>query len=299
MTIVGFNELMLDAQLGGYAVGYFESWNLESLLAIADAAESMHSPVLMGFSGIFLPHSGRVRNESLRIYATLGLEVCRNLSVPAGLVFNESPHLDWVLEAIDLGFNLVMFSDESLSLADQSERVRQVVKKAHQNSTAVEGEAYSLPGIGRLLDTIPADTRLTDVQTACKFVEQTNVDAFAVNVGQLHLHGRQELHLDLELLKSLHEALNVPLVLHGASSVNRDDLKSAIQLGTCKINVGSSLKQVYFEALRDACDAVTFPYNPYEIIGSGLGSDVIAVGRLALQRQVENYMRLFNSAGKA
>ncbi len=44
---------------GGYAVGYFESWNLESLLAVADAAEAERSPVILGFSGIYLPHPGR------------------------------------------------------------------------------------------------------------------------------------------------------------------------------------------------------------------------------------------------
>ena len=38
MTLVAFDELMADAERGGYAVGYFESWNLESLLAVADAA---------------------------------------------------------------------------------------------------------------------------------------------------------------------------------------------------------------------------------------------------------------------
>ena len=39
MPLVPFHQLMDDAEAGGYAVGYFESWNLESLLAVADAAE--------------------------------------------------------------------------------------------------------------------------------------------------------------------------------------------------------------------------------------------------------------------
>ena len=54
MTLVPFNTLMRDAVAGGYAVGYFESWNLESLLAVADAAEATRSPVILGFSGIYL-----------------------------------------------------------------------------------------------------------------------------------------------------------------------------------------------------------------------------------------------------
>ena len=132
MALVPFNELMSRAREGGYAVGYFESWNLESLQAVADAAESMRSPVILGFSGIYLPHPSRTLQEKLSIYAALGLETCRSLSVPSCLLFNESPHLDWVTKAIDLGFSLVMYTDENLSFEEQSARVREIVKRLIQ-----------------------------------------------------------------------------------------------------------------------------------------------------------------------
>ena len=113
MPLVPFREMMADAARGGYAVGYFESWNLESLLAVADAAEAQRSPVIVGFSGIYLPHPGRRVKDGLAPYAAMALAVCRELSVPACLLFNESPNEDWVGAAIDAGFNLVMFSDDS------------------------------------------------------------------------------------------------------------------------------------------------------------------------------------------
>ena len=93
MPLVPFPQLILDAEVGGYAVGYFESWDLESLLAVAAAAEAARSPVILGFSGIYLTHPGRVFADPLSVYAEMGLEVCRKLSVPACLLFNESPHL--------------------------------------------------------------------------------------------------------------------------------------------------------------------------------------------------------------
>src|SRR5262249_48948210 len=62
---VSFTEMMQAARRGEYAVGYFESWNLESLLAVADAAEATRSPVILGFSGIYLPHPERVARDSL------------------------------------------------------------------------------------------------------------------------------------------------------------------------------------------------------------------------------------------
>jgi fructose/tagatose bisphosphate aldolase len=183
MPPASFAELMTDAEQRGYAVGYFESWNLESLLAVCDAAEATHSPVLLGFSGIHLSNPMRVVRDHLSLYAVLGLEAIRRLCVPACLVFNESPNFEWVIEAIALGFGLVMFSDETLSFDMQVKRVQQVVQTAHKAGLAVEGEAATLPGVGGELSSLPEDLRFTDPDRARDFIERTGVDAFAVNIG--------------------------------------------------------------------------------------------------------------------
>jgi ketose-bisphosphate aldolase len=270
MALVSFNELMTAAERGQYAVGYFESWNLESLLAVADAAEAVRSPVILGFSGIFLSHAERSVEDPLGVYATMGLDICRRLTVPACLLFNESPHFERVLEAMELGFGAVMFTDERLSFEEQVARVRQVVAEAHRADIAVEGEVTALAGVAGKLAALPDDLRLTDLTLARAFVEQTGVDALAVNVGQAHLHGRQAIQLNFERLVALKEAVRVPLVLHGATSVQRADLVEAVRLGVRKINVGSILKRTYFESMRQACASVRETYNPYEVIGSGL-----------------------------
>ena len=298
MPLASFAELMTDAERGGYAVGYFESWNLESLLAVCHAAEATHSPVLLAFSGIYLPHPARVVREPLSLYAALGLEAIQVLSVPACLVFNESPDFKWVLEAIERGFGLVMFSDETLGFDRQVEQVRQVVVAGHAVGVAVEGEAGALPGVGGELSNLPDDLQLTDPDQAREFIERTGVDAFAVNVGQAHLHGRKRVRLNLARVADLKQALKVPLVLHGASSVDRSDLNEAIRLGIRKINVGSALKRTYFEALRQTAVQAGEDYNPYEVVGSGLAGDVLTAGRLALQKTVEDWMRIFESGRK-
>ena len=105
--------------------------------------------------------------------------------------------------------------------------------------------------------------------------------------------------LDLDRIKRLAE-LAAPLVLHGATSVRPDDLARAAELGVAKVNVGSRLKQAYFEAMRRATvEAGDHPLNPYEIIGSGLADDVLMSGRLAMQGEVERFMILFGSSGRA
>ncbi len=299
MPLVPFADLMAAAERGRYAVGYFESWNLESLQAVADAAETMRSPVLLGFSGIYLHHPKRLAAEHLSYYGALGNEACRQLSVPAALVFNESPHLERVLEAIELQFGLVMFSDDALPFDKLGEVVGRVVRKAHASGSAVEAEVAALPGVQEELLAVPDERKLTDVYQAREFVKRTGVDALAVNVGQVHVHGREEIRLDLDRLAELRREIPVPLVLHGGTSIHRRDLSDAIGLGVRKVNVGSVLKRSYFEALRQSAASVHGGYNPYEVIGSGLKEDVLVPGRLALQKVVENLMRLFGSAGKA
>lgn len=298
MPLVSFKDMMADAERGQYAVGYFESWNLESLQAVADAAEATRSPVILGFSGIYVPHPARVVHDRLGVYAALGLETCRQLSVPACLLFNESPHADWVLDAIRLGFNLVMFTDDRLGFDAHAEQVSRIVSRAHRAGAAVEGEVTPLSGVGGDLVRLPAAVSLTDPEQARAFVERTGVDALAVNVGQAHLHGRQQVRLNLSRLEELRASVSIPLVLHGATSVVQADLVEAIQVGVRKINVGSALKQSYFEGLRRACAGMGDAYNPYEVVGSGLENDVLAIGRVTMQKTVEGLMRVFGCAGR-
>ena len=299
MSLVSFQDLMRDAESGNYAVGYFESWNLESLLAVADAATRMRSPVILGYSGIHLPDIEQRRDDRLRVYAALGNELCRQLQVPACLLFNESPYYDWVMKAIDAGFGLVMFTDENLDASDQQNKVRRVVEKAHSADVAVEGEMMSLPGVNGQLSVLPGDLRLTDPRLAHSFIEATGIDALAVNIGQAHVHGRRELPLNLARLSEIRKGVSVPLVLHGATSIDRGHLQQAIRLGIRKINVGSVLKRAYFDAVRNQSAIVGADYNPYDVVGSGLETDVLAAGRDAVRKTVEELMGLFGSSGKA
>jgi len=299
MARVTFARLMEDAERRGYAVGYFESWNMESLLAVADAAEAARSPVILGFSGIALPRKDRLMPEHLADYAALGASVCDRISVPACLLFNESPSFDWVVEAVQRGFGLVMFADEETSYDGLVETTRKICRLAHAASAAVEGEPHSLPGVAGDLLSAPGERHMTDPGLARQFVQETGIDAIAVNVGQAHLHGRGEIRLDLDRVAELKRAVNVPLALHGATSVSRGDLREAIRRGARKINVGSALKRACIESMRTVCAGIGPDYNPYKVVGSGLANDVMVACRRAVQEVTRGYLELFGSAGKA
>ncbi len=288
---------MADAENGGYAVGYFESWNLESLQAVIEAAEELRSPVIVGFSGMHIPDARRSVDERLEIYAAMGLAACKTSSVATAMIFNECPHTEWLEKAVALGFNIVMFADETLTTQQLWRRVRETVVMAGGRA-AVEGEINALPGVAEGLATKPAALSLTGPDEAARFVEQTGVDSLAVSLGQAHLHGRDKLELDLDRLAAIRGRVGVPLVLHGATSVDDGSIQAGIRIGLRKINVGSALRRAFFAGVKSKIAQVGEDYNPYEVLGSGRGDDLMLAGKLAMKSVVKEKILLFGSAGQ-
>jgi len=279
------DAMMRHAALAGYAVGYFESWNLESLQGVVDAAEEARSPVILGFNGDFLSRP-RQADERLAWYAALGLAAARSSNVPCGLIFNECPRDDWVRQAISAGFNLVMLADQEAPLAELEERVAAVARLAHAQGVAIEGEVGELPmGVedpGKTAD-YPGG-HLTDPGTAAAFVEKTGVDLLAVSVGNIHIQLRGEQALDLDRLHEIAQRVSVPLVLHGGSGIAAESLRAAIKLGVAKVNFGTYLKQRYLAAVREAIAKDVA--DPHRLLGIGGAEDLLTAGRLAVKRAV-------------
>lgn len=298
MPLVSFHELMAAAERGGYAVGYFECWNLESLQGVLDAAEAAHSPVIVGFSGVNLPDPRRSLPERLALYAALGRAACESTPVPACLLFNESPYLPWIEQAIALGFTMVMFAGEDIPPEELLVGVQETVRLA-AGRAAVEAEMTALPGVVAGLDTAPDHVELTDPDEAAAFVASTGIDALAVSLGNVHLHGRQKVALDLHCLAAIRARVHVPLVLHGGSSIDDESLRHAIRGGIRKINVGSVLRRAFYGAVRAAISEAGEQVNPYEVLGSGLPEDILLRGRQAVRDVAAQKMAVFGSSGHA
>ena len=297
MPLLPFKQIMADAEDGGYAVGYFESWNLESLQAVIEVAEELRSPVIVGFSGMHIPDARRAVDERLELYAAMGLAACQTSTVATSLIFNECPHFEWLEKAVALGFNVVMFADETLTTQELWRRVRETVAMA-QGRAAVEGEVDALPGVAEGLATEPASVPLTDPEEAARFVEVTGVDALAVSLGQAHLHGRAKLGLALDRLAAILRRVEVPLVLHGATSVDDNAIRAGVELGIRKINVGSALRRAFFDGMNRKVVEIGEDYNPYEVLGSGLKNDLMLAGKIAMKSVVKEKILLFGSASQ-
>lgn len=292
LPLVPISQMMSHALQHQYAVGYFESWSIESLQAVIDAAESSHSPVIIGFNGEFLSHEERRVEERLTWYGALGKAAAESASVPVGFIFNECTVDARVREAVTAGFNLVM----PIPRADEStesymERTRAIVDYAHQHDIAVEAELGELP-----MHQV-AGGEQTDPQYAADFVEKTGVDLLAVSVGNIHVLLEGHEGLDLSLIQKLNDAISVPMVLHGGTGIESTSLREAIQYGIAKVNYGTIMKQHYLTVIREGL--ANLDENPHHLLGYGGDADILVKGRHAVRDIVLEKMQDLHCIGKA
>jgi len=292
MALASLKEMLAEALRGGYALSYCESWNLESLQAVLEAATQADSPVIAGFSGRFLNHPGRTRPEKLKWYAGMARAI-EDAPVPVAFLLNESDSFSQIREAIDLGFNAVMVENEGLTAEEYRELVGRVVELAAPQNVTVEAQ------VGRLASgQDPGEGEITDPEVARKFVGDTGIDALGVAVGNVHILTSGTAQLDLRILESIRAAVPLPLVLHGGTGFPRGLAQAAIERGVAKFNFGTVLKQVFLAAMREKLDAYKEPMDPHPFLGIGGAKDIMMSGRQAMAAKVGEILSHFGSAGK-
>ena len=291
--------LLRHALDGGYAVGYFEAWNLESLLAVKDAAEQAESPVIIGFNGKFLGNRHRKVKENITHYGSLGRSVAEHARVPMAFILNEADEPALLHAALDAGFNVVMHDHEGCS-PEQSIQINiSLVRAAHAVGAAVEAELGELPAweIGQKK---MSEGMATDPGEAERFVEKTGIDALAVAVGNVHILEGRKSRLDLGLLDQLRKRIRIPLVLHGGTGIDQGDLKAAISAGICKVNVGTALRRTFINSMKSYFqkhDADLL--DPGEVTSTGGELDMMAAARADVAAEVVRLMTIFGSIKKA
>ena len=299
MPLVPMNRLLEHARARHYAVGYFESWNLESLLSVVDAAERTRSPVIIGFGGLFLGNPERRVKENIYHYGALGRAVAERATVPVGLLLNEADQVAMLEDGLKAGFNGVMHQDPACSFEDAVRINRDLVKLAHGFGATVEAEVGELPCSDVATGTQSAGEP-TDPERAVWFIEQTGIDALAVAVGNVHLLEGRKSSLDFDLLRRIQTRTDVALVLHGGTGIAEDDLKEAIRLGVCKVNVGTSLKRTFLKSIvRYVEQNDMLGTDPHDIVGRGGNSDMLCGAREAMTEEVVRYIRIFGCGGQA
>ncbi len=297
MPLTPLPSILAEARSGSYAVGYFESWDLPSLEAVIEAAELERSPVIVGFGGMMVDAKW-LESRGVAMLGRAALVAVERASIPVALMFNEAQSMAQIGQALDAGYNCVLLSTDDLSARDALETTARVTKQAHGVGVAVEAELGHLPDASDA----SAQGEMTDPDEAARFVAATGVDCLAVSIGNVHIKTDGWAEIDRARLEALHAATGVPFALHGGTSFPPDAIPHAIANGVAKINVGTILKKVYWEALARSIAA----YGPsaphvtvHDLLGSRKPADYTTAARSALTAKVRDLMRLYRSSGEA
>ncbi len=280
---------MAAAESDGYAVGYFEPWDLASLLAILQGAEQIRSPIMVGLSGIYLPTFVGREIRYFAAYAQASRLASEQAQVPVAYLFNETPYWDWAQASLELGFNVTMYSNPADDPETHVQRIGQLVEQGSAVGVEVQSE------LGSLMDD---DSGNTDPEAAADFVRRTGVHALGITAGNRHVTtGKYE--LNLELISRLAEAVPVPLVLHGGTGAQDEQLREAIAQGIRQVNYGTTQRLVFVEHLANSLAQDWRAMDPHELLGTGLADDLMRPGLQAVSALVADKCHLLGSAGQA
>lgn len=233
MSLVTLKEVLEDARVKKCAVGNFDVFNLEMLRGVMEAAEESQSPVILAYAEPFEAFA------DIRHYAKLLRSYAEQASVPVVIHSDHAVTLEEIHRVLDSGFTSVMIDASDKSYEENAEITRKVVEMARPYGASVESEIGHVSGLDALFE--DDHNVFTDPKSAQKFAEETEIDALAVSIGNVHGVYRKEPDIQFELLEELNRVVPVPLVLHGASGISDEDTIRMVKNGITKVNYYTDL----------------------------------------------------------
>jgi len=258
---------------------------LDLIDTLIDSAVEENSPIIMQIAEV---HFKYLNFEEI---GPAIINAANKVRIPICVHLDHGQSLQTVVRAIRAGFTSVMFDGSKYPLDENIARTKEVVNIAHSVGVSVEGEIGAIGGeaVGEQAATAHAAQRelFTKVEEAIRFREETNLDAMAIAIGNVHGLYKGEPELDFDRLTKIRNSVDVPLVLHGGSGISDDDFRKAVSLGICKINF-------YTEMSNNAVDAARtyLQQNP----GAISYPDLVKKAMLAAKETVKDRLRVFGSA---
>jgi ketose-bisphosphate aldolase len=274
-------QMLADAKHKGYAIGAFNTYNLEITLGIMNAAELGKAPVILQVGASALEYGG------VDTLSAIALAAARRASVPVAVHLDHARNLEIIKTCLKLGFSSVMFDGSSLPFEENIQLTRHAAVLAHDAGIPIEAELGTLTGEGNNDATNEKDY-YTDPDLAAQLVQETNVDSLAVAIGNQHGYYKGEPHLELDRLDQIRQKVNVPIVLHGASGLPETIIREGIKHGICKINVNTDLRYVFCAALKASMGELNQSYDIPKLMIPAIN----AVEQIVLEK-----IRLFRSMG--
>jgi tagatose 1,6-diphosphate aldolase GatY/KbaY len=275
------SELLQAAQSHAYAIGAFNVYNLEGVRAVVNAAEASSSPAMLQIHPSALAYGGAP-------LVALCLEAARSAAVAIAVHLDHSTSSDDIQAALEAGMTSIMADGSHLSYGDNLSFTREMATLAHTKGAVVEAEIGRISGSEDGLTVAEYQAKMTDPVEAADFVSATQVDALAVTIGNVHGKYQGEPQLDFKRLSAIRESVDVPLVLHGASGLPEAMIHRSIELGVCKFNVNTEVRQAYLRTLRESLNAPDAP-DLLELMERAIA---------AMQEVVSVMLQRFGSVGK-
>lgn len=305
--LVNLNKILPKARKQRYAVGAFNTSNLEITQAIIRAAEKKHSPVIIATSEKAIAYAG-IEHIS-QIVTTMAART----EIPVVLHLDHGRSLEIVKYCIQNNYSSVMIDASHLSFKDNVNLTKKIVRYAHKHNISVEAEIGRLAGIEDTISVAQKEAIYTDPKEAERFARETACDALAIAIGTSHgaYKFKSKPQLRIDILKSIADRIKIPLVLHGASSVkirwiNRLNryggeinkargvpdrlIQQAVRSGIAKINTDTDLRMAFTAGLREHLSTHPDDFDPRASIGHA---------RDMIEQVVKDRISIFGSQNQA
>ena len=232
MALVKMKDLLRRAEEKNIGCGAFSVGNMEMVRGAIRAAEELDTPIILQIAEV------RLKNSPLHLMGPMMVQAAKEAKVDVAVHLDHGLTFETVDKALELGFTSVMLDASTLPFEENIARVKAVVEKARKYGATVEAE-LGLVG-GSEDGSCDHGIRCTDPDDAVVYARETGIDALAVAIGNAHGNYPVAPTLAFDVLKKIHEKVDIPLVLHGGSGITDKDFQRAISLGIRKVNIATA-----------------------------------------------------------
>lgn len=261
MALINMKPVLEHALKNKYAVPAFNVCNIEFVETVINTAEEMNSPVIVAIHPVEIEYAG------LKNITDLVKNSANNVKVPVVMHLDHGDSLETIINCLVHGFTSVMYDGSMLDYENNVKNMKEVVKVANAVGVNVEGELGAIggeEGTGYVEKDMTSD-QLTNTEQAVDFIERTGIDSLAVAIGTSHGLYTKKPKIDFERLKDIKSKTDIPLVLHGGSSLDDEVVKKTVEYGICKVNIASDLKVGYYAGIKDYIKNNPTDYEPRNI----------------------------------
>ncbi len=275
MPLVTTKKLLNDAKTGGYAIGAFNVENAEMVRAVALAASKNNTPVILQTT------SSTLKYLAPDYFVGLARAAEAEFNTTMALHLDHGNSYELACKCIKAGYTSVMIDGSTLPFEENIAVSKKVVDFADWYGVCVEAELGTVGG--KEDDTESSGDIYTDPDEACEFVQRTGISSLAIAFGTAHGFYKTAPVLDLERIVQIRNKVTIPLVMHGASGISNDDVRTAISNGITKVNFATELRNAFSNGVKQYLSNNPNEIDPKKYLTQGmlnvekLVSDVIEV----------------------